>query len=61
MDESKLPNRELPGIRTFRICLDRPQPATTLLGVVRRVAAEQAAAGRTGRPIALPPRTGVFA
>ena len=38
---SKLQHSEVPAIRSFRICLDRPQRPTTILGIIRRVAAEQ--------------------
>ncbi len=61
MDEKKLPTRTASAIRTFRICLDRPQRPTTILGVIRRVAAEQSRSGRSTRSIALPRRTGAFA
>jgi hypothetical protein len=60
MDELKLQNREVPAIRSFRICLDHPHRQATILGIVRRVAAEQ---GRTphARTIPLPRREGAFA
>jgi hypothetical protein len=61
MDELKLQPREVPAIRSFRICLDRPQRPTTILGIVRRAAAEQAKSGSTARPITLPRRSGAFA
>jgi hypothetical protein len=61
MDDSKLQTRDVPAIRTFRICLDRPQRPATILGIVRRVAAEQAINGLTGRPTPLPRRIGAFA
>jgi hypothetical protein len=61
MDESKLQLREVPAIRVFRICLDRPERPTTLLGVIRRVADEQANAGPARRPAPLPRRFSAFA
>jgi hypothetical protein len=61
MDELKLQNRHVPAIRSFRICLDHPQRPATILGVVRRVAAEQARTARTSRTIPLPRRVGAFA
>jgi hypothetical protein len=61
MDDMQLQRSKAPAIRSFRICLDRPQRPTTILGVVRRVAAEQARADQAARSIALPRRTGVFA
>jgi hypothetical protein len=61
MDELKLQNRDVPTIRSFRICLDHPHRQTTILGVVRRVAAEQAHSAQASRTIALPRRQGAFA
>lgn len=61
MDKSKLQSRDVPAIRSFRICLDKPQRPTTILGIVRRVAAEQARAGTMGRPVQLPHRFSLFA
>ena len=61
MDEIKLRTEKAPAIRSFRICLDRPQQPTTILGVVRRVAAEQANSGPAGRSSALPRRFSAFA
>jgi len=48
-------------MRTFRICLDRPQPRTTILGIVRRVAAEQGSASASNRAASTPRPTGIFA
>jgi hypothetical protein len=66
MDDKKLQHSEVPAIRSFRICLDRPQRPTTILGIIRRVAAEgtdsrQANARRVSRAVAFPRRTSVFA
>jgi hypothetical protein len=65
MDDKQLQHREVPAIRSFRICLDRPHRPTTILGVIRRVAAEQGGAGHDrSTQIAttrLPRRTSVFA
>jgi hypothetical protein len=66
MDDTKLQHSEVPAIRSFRICLDQPQRPTTLLGIIRRVAAEQASSGqanarRVSRAAAYPRRTSVFA
>jgi hypothetical protein len=46
MDDMQLHHSEVPAIRSFRICLDRPQRPATILGVIRRVAAEQAGSGQ---------------
>ena len=61
MDELKLQNRDVPAIRSFRICLDQPQRPATILGVVRRVAAEQGRTGPASRPVQLPRKFGAFA
>jgi hypothetical protein len=66
MDDMKLQHSEVPAIRSFRICLHQPQRPTTLLGVIRRVAAEQASSGqanarRVSQATAFPRRTSVFA
>ena len=66
MDDKKLQHSEGPAIRSFRICLDQPQRPTTILGIIRRVAAEQAGAGqanarRVSRPAPFARRTSVFA
>ena len=61
MDDLKLQQRNVPAIRSFRICLDQPRRPATILGIIRRVAAEQAKAGPTSRPIQLPRRFGAFA
>ena len=65
MDDKQLQHSEFPAIRSFRICLDRPQRPATILGVIRRFAAEQAVSGQDrSRQIAtarLPRRTSVFA
>jgi hypothetical protein len=65
MDDNKLQHSDVPAIRSFRICLDQPQRPTTILGIIRRVAAEgtdprQANARRVSRA-AFPRRTSVFA
>ena len=65
MDDTKLQHRDVPAIRSFRICLHQPQRPATLLGVIRRVAAEQASSGqanarRVSRAATFP-RTSVFA
>ncbi len=59
MDDLKLQHHE-PAIRSFRICLDHPQRPATILGIVRRAAAEQAKAGPSSRPAPLPRRAGAF-
>ena len=62
MDETKLQSRENPAMRTFRICLAHAQPQPTILGIVRRVADEQARTGAASRrPQALPRRFSAFA
>jgi hypothetical protein len=65
MDSKQLQRSERPAIRSFRICLAHPHRPTTLLGVIRRVAAEQAVAGQyRSRQVAaaqFPRRTSVFA
>jgi hypothetical protein len=47
-------------MRTFRICLDRPQPRTTILGIVRRMAADQGSASTSNRQVSTPRPTGIF-
>jgi hypothetical protein len=65
MDDKQLQRSETPAIRSFRICLAHPHRPTTLLGVIRRVAAEQAGSGQDrSRHVAaaqFPRRTRVFA
>jgi hypothetical protein len=62
MDETKLQPRDVRAIRTFRICVHRPERPTTILGVIRRVADEQAMAGPARRPVPpLPRRFSAFA
>jgi hypothetical protein len=65
MDDKQLQRSETPAIRSFRICLAHPHRPTTLLGVIRRVAAEQAGSGQDrSRHVAaaqFPRRTSVFA
>ena len=61
MDDLKLKQREVPAIRSFRICLDQPQRPVTILGIVRRVAVEQARSGSITRPVQLPRKFGAFA
>jgi hypothetical protein len=60
MDRPQLPCRETQEMRTFRICLDRPQPRTTILGIVRRVAADQGSASASNRQVSTPRPTGIF-
>jgi hypothetical protein len=62
MDSSKLQSRDVPAMRMIRICLDRPQQQTTILGIVRRMAAEQGSTGSTGatrRALAMPRPAGL--
>ena len=62
MDETKIQPRDVPALRTFRICLDRPERPRTILGVIRRVAEEEAIAGPARRPAPpLPRRFSAFA
>lgn len=62
MDELKLPTRNVPALRSFRICLDHPHRPSTILGIVRRVAAEQTKEGSARRATTpLPRRIGAFA
>ena len=65
MDVKQLQRSETPAIRSFRICLAHPHRPTTILGVIRRVAAEQASSGQDrSRHVAaaqFPRRTSVFA
>jgi hypothetical protein len=55
MDSTTAPTRE-PAIRAFRICVDRPDRYQTILGVVRRTAADPAIAERTSRRVQIVPR-----
>lgn len=48
MDSNTAPTQ--PAIRSFRICVDRPERYQTILGVVRRAAADPAIVSRRGRP-----------
>jgi hypothetical protein len=57
MDELKLQPREIPAIRSFRICVDRPQRPTTILDAVRR----HAESATPRRPVVLRRPTSVFA
>ncbi len=59
MDELNLQHRE-PAFRSFRICLDQPQRPATILGIVRRVAAEQAKTKSPVKQIPLPRRIGAL-
>jgi hypothetical protein len=61
MDELKLQKRQVPALRSFRICLDQPQRPATILGIVRRAAAQQSKDGPASRPVQLPRRFGAFA
>jgi hypothetical protein len=57
MDEINLRSRNVPAIRSFRICLDHPQRQKTILEIVRR----HAEGATPRRPVALPRRTHAFA
>ena len=61
MDSSNAPSQAQPAIRTFRICLDRPDRYQTILGVVRRAAADPSIVDRAGRRTPLPRPTSIFA
>ena len=61
MDSTNAPSHAQPAIRSFRICLDRPDRYQTILGVVRRAAADPAIAARAGRRTQLPRPTSIFA
>jgi hypothetical protein len=66
MDDMQLQRSEVPAMRSFRICLDQPERPATILGIVRRVAAEQAGSGQASSrhvspPAHLPRRTSAFA
>jgi hypothetical protein len=61
MDALKLQKGDVTAIRSFRICLDQPERPATILGVIRRVAEEQAKAASASRPVQVPRRFGAFA
>ena len=61
MDSQHLPSQPQPAIRAFRICVDRPDRYQTILGVVRRTAADPAIAARSSRRVQILPRpTSIF-
>jgi len=49
MDSSHAPSQAPSAIRSFRICLDRPDRYQTILGVVRRTASDPALLERSSR------------
>ena len=61
MDSHNAPSPAQPAIRTFRICVDRPDRYQTILGVVRRAAADPAITDRASRRTQLPRPTSIFA
>ncbi|HET9344985.1 MAG TPA: hypothetical protein VFO05_04715 [Candidatus Limnocylindrales bacterium] len=61
MDSSNAPSHAQPAIRRIRICVDRPDRYQTILGVVRRAAADPAIVNRAGRGTPLPRPTSIFA
>jgi hypothetical protein len=61
MDTTKLQAEQSGPLRTFKICLDHPHQPTTILGVVRRIAAQQAITGGGPRRVPVPRRFGAFA
>jgi hypothetical protein len=61
MDSHIAPQQAQPAIRAFRICVDRPDRYQTILGVVRRAAADPAFAERSSRRAQpLPRPTSIF-
>ena len=48
MDSTNAPSQQ-PAIRAFRICVDRPDRYQTILGCVRRAAADPAITDRAAR------------
>jgi hypothetical protein len=64
MDSHNAQSQAQPGIRAFRICLDRPDRYQTILGVVRRAACDPTIVERSGRRAqaqTLPRPTSIFA
>ena len=62
MDSTNAPSQSQPAIRSFRICLDRPDRYQTILGVVRRTANDPALLERSARraQVVLPRPTSIF-
>jgi hypothetical protein len=61
MDSIHAPSQAQPAIRSFRICVDRPDRYQTILGVVRRTAADPAIVERSSRRAQVLPRpTSIF-
>jgi hypothetical protein len=61
MDSRSAPSQAQPAIRSFRICVDRPDRYQTILGVVRRAATDPAFAERSSRRAQQLPRpTSIF-
>jgi hypothetical protein len=60
MDHIKLQSRESNGLRIIRLGSSAARQPT-ILGIVARAAAEQAASGQPTRATTLPRRVGVFA
>jgi hypothetical protein len=56
MDSTHAPSQAQPAIRSFRICVDRPNRYQTILGVVRRTATDPAMLERSSRRVQLPAR-----
>jgi hypothetical protein len=61
MDSTNAPSQAQPAIRSFRICVDRPDRYQTLLGVVRRAANDPTMIERSSRRVQVFPRpTSIF-
>ena len=61
MDSPHTQTEAQSAIRAFRICGDRPARYQTILGVVRRTAADPAIAARSSRRVQILPRpTSIF-
>ena len=61
MDSTHAQSQAQPAIRSFRICVDRPDRYQTILGVVRRVASDPAILERSSRRVQVLPRpTSIF-
>ena len=60
MDSHHAPSPAQPAFRTFRICVDRPDRYQTILGVVRRAAADPSITDRASRRMPLPRPTSIF-
>jgi hypothetical protein len=56
MDSHNVSTQAQPAIRTFRICVDRPDRYQTILGVVRRTANDPAVIERSARRAQVLPR-----